>query len=33
MWEEAVRAPLILSAGENHPGQNPQEGMVEFIDV
>jgi len=33
MWEEAVRAPLILSAGGNHPGQNTKNEMVEFIDV
>ena len=33
MWDEAVRAPLILNAGGNHPENNIKMGMVEFIDI
>ncbi|MBR9999630.1 MAG: sulfatase-like hydrolase/transferase [Cyclobacteriaceae bacterium] len=33
MWEEAVRAPLIIRAGNRETMENREEKMVEFIDV
>jgi arylsulfatase A-like enzyme len=33
MWEEAVKAPLILRAGDRQPLVNLHQEMVEFVDV
>jgi arylsulfatase A-like enzyme len=33
MWEEAVKAPLIIKAGYMKPGLTFREEMVEFVDV
>jgi len=33
MWEEAVKAPLIIRAGSFEPGQHKRDEIVEFIDV
>jgi arylsulfatase A-like enzyme len=33
MWEEAIQAPLIITAGGMRPELNVREEMVEFVDV
>jgi len=33
MWEEAVKAPLIIRAGDGRPVKSLREEMVEFVDV
>ena len=33
MWEEAVKAPLIIRSGDHRPVKSLREEMVEFVDV
>jgi arylsulfatase A-like enzyme len=33
MWEEAVKAPLIIRSGDRQPVKSLREEMVEFVDV